>query len=57
MQPVVMEFEGKQYELSGSAEEQFNHWRELLRKIYYAETGFEPESAADDVESENPQNP
>ena len=41
MKPVVMDFEGKQYELSGSAEEQFKHWRELLRKIYRAETGFD----------------
>jgi hypothetical protein len=45
MKPIVMEFEGKQYELSGSAEEQFKQWRELLRKIYYAETGFDPEPA------------
>ncbi len=43
MKPIVMEFEGKQYELTGSAEEQFNQWRELLRKIYFAETGFTPE--------------
>jgi len=50
MKPVVMEFEGKQYELTGSAEEQFKQWRELLRKIYYAETGFEPEP--DNLEAE-----
>ena len=42
MQPVTMEFEGQQYELTGSAEEQFKRWRELLRQIYFAETGFEP---------------
>ena len=42
MKPVVMEFEGKQYELTGSAKEQFNEWRALLRKIYFAETGFNP---------------
>lgn len=42
MQPVVMEFEGQQYELTGTAEEQFKHWRELLRQIYFAETGFAP---------------
>ncbi len=40
MKPVVMEFQGKKYELTGSAEEQYRHWRELLRKIYYEETGF-----------------
>ncbi len=42
MQPVIMEFEGQQYELTGTAEEQFKHWRELLRQIYFAETGFAP---------------
>ena len=51
MKPVIMEFEGKQYELTGSAEEQFKKWRELLRKIYYAETGFEPEQTPDGGES------
>jgi hypothetical protein len=40
MKPVVMEFEGEQYELTGSAEEQFDRWRELLRQIYFSETGF-----------------
>ncbi len=52
MNPVVMEFEGKQYELTGSAEEQFNQWRALLRKIYYAETGFEPDPSQETVESD-----
>ena len=42
MQPVTMEFEGKQYKLTGSAEEQFKSWKMLLRQIYLAETGFEP---------------
>ena len=46
MKPVVMEFQGKKYELTGSAEEQFKRWRELLRKIYKAETGFDPDSSA-----------
>jgi hypothetical protein len=48
MKPIVMEFEGKQYELTGSAEEQFIQWRELLRKIYYAETGFDPDPTVND---------
>lgn len=41
MQPVTMEFEGRQYELTGSAEQQFKRWKLLLRQIYFAETGFE----------------
>jgi hypothetical protein len=43
MKPVVMEFEGERYELTGTAEEQYARWRELLRQIYYAETGFGPQ--------------
>lgn len=53
MEPVVMEFEGRQYELTGSAEEQFTQWRALLRKIYYAETGFAPDTDQDTVNSES----
>jgi hypothetical protein len=49
MKPLVLQFEGKQYELTGSAEEQYAKWRELLKKIYYEETGF----GVPDV-SENP---
>ncbi len=45
MKPVVIEFQGEKYELTGSAEEQYKRWRELLRKIYYSETGFvEPDA-------------
>ncbi|MFH2218865.1 MAG: hypothetical protein ABII68_04290 [Pseudomonadota bacterium] len=56
MRPVVMEFEGKQYELTGSAEEQFNRWRELLRQIYIAETGFDPDAAAEKGTEKEPEN-
>jgi hypothetical protein len=57
MQPVTMEFEGRQYELTGSAEEQFKHWKQLLRQIYFAETGFEP-AASPEGQNMNPgQNP
>lgn len=40
MKPVLLEFDGKTYELTGPAEEQFRRWRELLREIYRSETGF-----------------
>lgn len=52
MQPVTMEFEGKQYELTGSAEEQFKHWKKLLRQIYFAETGFEPTPSSDETNAD-----
>jgi len=48
MQPVTMEFEGNQYKLTGSAEEQFKHWKQLLRQIYFAETGLEPTPSSED---------
>ena len=57
MKPVVLEFEGKQYELTGSAEEQFQQWRELLRQIYYAETGFEPNPEPEQIESNPSETP
>lgn len=41
LKPVVLDLEGKSYELTGSAEEQYNRWKELLRRIYSAETGFD----------------
>ena len=53
MKPVVMEFEGRQYELTGSAEEQFQQWRDLLRQIYFAETGFEPDQSSDNSETDS----
>jgi hypothetical protein len=40
MKPILVEFEGQTYELTGPAEEQFKRWRELLREIYRAEIGF-----------------
>jgi hypothetical protein len=57
MQPVIMEFEGQQYELTGTAEEQFKRWRELLRQIYFAETGFEPTPSPEEQDMDKDQKP
>lgn len=57
MQPVIMEFEGKQYELTGTAEEQFKRWKELLRQIYFAETGFEPALSPEEQDMDQNQKP
>jgi len=56
MRPVVMEFEGEQYELTGSAEEQFKRWRELLEQIYILETGFDPDVAPETGEKTKTEN-
>jgi hypothetical protein len=52
MKPIVMEFQGRQVELTGSAEEQFQKWRALLRQIYYAETGFAPDPLQDETKED-----
>ncbi len=57
MQPVTMEFEGQQYELTGSAEEQFKSWKQLLRQIYFAETGFEPTPSIEEPDMDQDQKP
>jgi hypothetical protein len=45
MEPVNLELKGQTYELTGSAQEQYRQWRELLRQIYRQETGFGPPDA------------
>jgi hypothetical protein len=37
---MVVEVEGEQRRLTGTAEAQYEAWRKLLREIYEAETGF-----------------
>ena len=46
--PLVVEIQGRTIELTGSIEEQYQKWRELLREIYRAETGFAFEESAVD---------
>lgn len=41
VEPLVVDVEGKTLTLSGSAEAQYEQWRELLRRIYATETGFD----------------
>jgi hypothetical protein len=38
--PMVVNVEGQERRLTGTAEAQFESWRQLLRDIYEAETGF-----------------
>jgi hypothetical protein len=46
VEPLVTEVEGRTVRLTGSYEEQFRQWRELLRELFAAETGAELSSAA-----------
>jgi len=47
--PMVVEIEGETVRLTGSREEQYASWRELLRQIYASETGLpeDPNTAAE----------
>lgn len=43
--PMVVEVDGEVHELTGSAEAQYEQWRDLMRKIYSSETGLGPDSS------------
>lgn len=42
-EPLVIQVEGQTVRLSGSAEEQYTKWRQMLKQIYAQETGFYPD--------------
>ena len=43
-EPLVIEVEGETVRLTGSAEQQYTRWRQLLRTMYARETGLIPET-------------
>lgn len=43
VKPLVVEIEGTEHRLTGSADAQYGEWRELLRDLFITETGFAPE--------------
>jgi hypothetical protein len=54
VQPMVVEVEGRTLQLKGTAEEQYNEWRRLLKELYENETGLPapmPDTSADASES------
>jgi hypothetical protein len=42
VKPMVVEIEGTEHRLTGTADAQYQEWRELLRELFISETGFEP---------------
>ena len=42
--PLVVEIDGETIELVGSAEAQYEQWRQLISKIYASETGLPADS-------------
>ena len=46
VEPMVVEIQGTQHRLTGTAEVQYREWRDLLRQMFITETGFVPEEMA-----------
>jgi hypothetical protein len=46
IEPMVVEVQGTQHRLTGTAEAQYDEWRNLLRQIFISESGFVPEELA-----------
>jgi len=44
VKPLVVEIEGTEHRLTGTADAQYDEWRELLRELFISETGFVPEN-------------
>ena len=42
--PLVVEIQGTEHRLTGTAEVQYEEWRDLLQRLFIAETGFAPEN-------------
>jgi len=43
IEPMVVEIQGTQHRLTGTADAQYDEWRQLLRQIFINESGFVPE--------------
>ncbi|HEX7235620.1 MAG TPA: hypothetical protein VF405_01585 [Gammaproteobacteria bacterium] len=46
IEPMVVEVQGTQHRLTGTADAQYEEWRQLLRQIFISESGFVPEDVA-----------
>ena len=46
VEPMVVEIQGTQHRLEGTADVQYQEWRGLLREMFIGETGFVPEDMA-----------
>jgi hypothetical protein len=49
--PLVVEVEGEVHQLTGSAQSQYEQWRELMRKIYASETGLDSIKISPDIDN------
>lgn len=42
VEPLVVDMQGTEHRLTGTAEAQYSEWRDLLHQLFISETGFEP---------------
>ena len=55
LEPTILELQDRTITLTGTVRNQYDEWREILREIYYRETGYAPTQAdikADSIENE-----
>jgi len=52
VKPMVVAIQGTEHRLTGTAEVQYQEWRELLKQIFVSEGGFVPEDMAIYAEAE-----
>ncbi len=52
LRPMVVQIEGTTHRLQGTADAQYQEWRDLLRRLFTAETGFAPEGMEIYIEPE-----
>jgi hypothetical protein len=43
VKPLVVDVQGTQHRLTGTADAQYEEWRDLIQQLYFSETGFVPE--------------
>jgi hypothetical protein len=52
MKPMVIDIQGTQHRLTGTADAQYQEWRDLLRRMFTNESGFKPEDVTIYTETE-----
>jgi len=57
VKPLVVDVQGTEHRLTGTADAQYDEWRDLLKQIFINETGFVPEDVAIYTEEPEPEAP
>jgi hypothetical protein len=57
VEPMVVNIQGTEHRLTGTADAQYQEWRDLLRQIFVNESGFVPEDVTISAEPEELEQP